>query len=766
MNNKNINTEIKTCNPASNSCHPKQQTCHPELVSGSKNCLLEIGTEELPFSAQKVVLREAENILSSILKNHKITFEKINVLVTPCRIVLNISGVSENQLSEKKEILGPPKKIAFDEKGNPTKALLGFVEKSGIKLSDLKDKETDRGIYLSFISKTVSEKTSNILPKIFTEFISNLPFAKMMVWNETNFKFIRPIRWLLALLDDELINLEIAGIKSGKATYSIGGYRSNKIEIKNINQYFEVIKNEEILLNYNERKLVIKNQISDVIKNHGKLVSNDEDLLDEVTALTEYPTAVLCEFDKKFLALPFEVIYTVLKHHQKCFALQSPCHPELVSGSNLDKKQMLKQVQHNIKLLNNFIAICNGKGRNLELVKTGYEKVAVARLNDAVFFFEKDKKIELQHRTKALKNLVYQEKLGSVYEKIERIKKIVNSQFCHSELVICHPEQSEGSRFFTPFRMTEGGQNEKINEIISLCKNDLVTDMVGEFPELQGTMGKYYTLAAGLDETTALAIEEHYLPRFAGDKLPSTIEGAIVSIADKIDNIISTFLLDKKPTGSKDPFGIRRQINGIMNILKANDWSIDLNELVSESINIFADKFDTQTIEKAKTELKEFLHTRLENWLVEEGFRIDVVRAGIGNKTQCNIQQALLMSNGITEWLKQENFKKIIALYKRANNILKQAKAKNIDFENWMINQEKFCKEEQDLFKEIEKFDFSKNFDEQPHFLELKNSLDAFFNKVMVMDKDENVKKNRLAILNMLVNKFKTIADLSEITTE
>jgi glycyl-tRNA synthetase beta chain len=689
-----------------------------------KKCILEIGTEELPFSAQKLVLNEAENILTSILKDQKISFDSMKILVTPCRIVVNILGISENQISEEKEILGPPKKIAFDENGNPTKALLGFVEKSGIKLADLREKETERGTYLSFISNTSSGKTKNILPKIFIEFISKLPFAKMMTWNETNFKFIRPIRWTLAILENELIDFEIAGIKSGKATYKIGGYRAEKILVENINEYFEAMKNADIFLDYKERKETIKNQIAEVIKNHGKLVSNDEDLLDEVTALVEYPTAVLCQFDEKFLDLPFEVIYTVLKNHQKCFALQN----------------------EDGKLINFFVAICNGKGRNFELVKTGYEKVAVARLNDAVFFFEKDKKIPLEYRKKALKNLVYQEKLGSVYDKVERIKKV-------AEIV--------ASSAFLDSRLRG---NDEINSIIELCKNDLVTDMVNEFPELQGTMGKYYAKDSKLDDKIATAIEEHYLPRFAGDKLPTTIEGAIVSISDKIDNIISTFLLDKKPTGSKDPFGIRRQVNGILNILKFNDWCIDLNELITESINIFADKFDIATIEKTKIELQEFLHTRLENWLIEEDFRIDVVRAGIWDKTKCNVQQALLICKAITEWIKQENFVQIIALFKRANNILKQAKVKNIDFESWEIDENFFVSEEKSLFKEIKNFGFSENFDEQLNYLELKNSLDAFFDKIMVMDEDEMKKKNRLALLSRLVEKFNRIADFSELS--
>ena len=405
------------------------------------------------------------------------------------------------------------------------------------------EKETDKGLYLAAKTKASQAKTIEILPTVLKEFISKIPFAKMMIWNDTKFKFIRPIRWILALFENELINFEIAGISSGKSTYKIGGYKAEKIEINSISEYFDAMKTEGILLDYNERKETIKKQILEVIKNHGELVSDDEDLLDEVTALVEYPTAVLCEFDKKFLEpnLPFEVIYTVLKHHQKCFALQ-----------NSDGK-----------LINNFVAICNGKNRNLPLVKTGYEKVAVARLNDAVFFYEKDKKIPLEYRTKALKNLVYQEKLGSVYDKIERVKKIAKTIFETFE----KNQLDENSRIFNKKDGTFTGSTfENFEKVINLCKNDLVTDMVGEFPELQGTMGKYYALNSGQHQNLAIAIEEHYLPRFAGDKLPTTSEGKIVSIADKIDNIISSFLLDKKPTGSKDPFAIRRQVNGIMNI--------------------------------------------------------------------------------------------------------------------------------------------------------------------------------------------------------
>lgn len=703
----------------------------------NKDFLLEIGTEELPFSAQKVVINEAKNIFENLLKSEKIEYKDLNVFVTPCRIVVFIKNLTLFQKSEEKEILGPPKKIAYSDTGEITRALTVFLEKNNAKIEDIVEKETPKGIYLSILSKTDSKNIKEFLPNICLEFAKKLPFAKMMTWNSTNFKFIRPIRWVLSILGEEFLPCNIAGIDSGENTFLIGGYKSQKVEVKNVQNYFEIIKTEGIIIDYSERKKYIQNQMLSNILGY-KLFSEDNDLFEEVTALVEYPTIVLCDFDKKFLSLPFEVIYTVLKNHQKCFAL----------------------IDDNNNLVSKFVAVCNGKNRNLEVVKAGYEKVAVARLNDAVFFYESDKKIDFKDRTEKLKNLIYQEKLGSVYEKIERIEKIAK--------FICDTRNFFNTEYDRKnnFTFGQGIHFPTISSIINLCKNDLLTDMVGEFPELQGIMGKYYALSSGENEVVVNAIEEHYLPRFAGDKLPKSLEGAIVSIADKIDNILSTFLLDKKPTGSKDPFGIRRQINGIFNILKDTKCSMDLYELVDKSLDIFSDKFNNDEINKAKLELREFLNTRIENWLIESGFRIDIVRAVNFDSKILNGFDLFSKCLDIKSYLEKEEFKKFIGLYKRANNILKQAKDKNIDFENWKLKYELFIIEEKNLFDDISTFNIYDVNSWNTHIIKLKISLDEFFDKIMVMAEDENLKKNRLAILNCLIQKFNGMADFSELNID
>ncbi|MDR0676646.1 MAG: glycine--tRNA ligase subunit beta, partial [Elusimicrobiota bacterium] len=692
------------------------------------NFLLEIGTEELPFSAQRIILNESQTIFEKLLENSKISFKNIKIFVTPCRITVLAENIDNEKNNSKIEILGPPKKIAYSNNGEPTKALLGFLKKNDATIKDIIEKNTTRGTYLAIYKKYVNVDIDEILGNICLEFVKSLPFSKMMSWNSRNFKFIRPIRWVLCLLNDKIIDCDIAELKPSKITYSIGGYKSNIIEVNDIDSYFKNLEEKNIILDYNRRKSVIMEQITDIIKEY-ELISNDNDLLDEVTALVEKPTAILCEFDEKFLELPFEVIYTVMKNHQKCFALK-------------DK---------NNKLIAKFVGICNGNNKDLKLIQAGYEKVALARLNDADFFFNLDKKLGIKNKTIELKNLVYQDKLGSVYDKLGRIKKIV----------IFFYEIYNKESFFKDLKI------ETINTIIELSKNDLLTDMVKEFPELQGIMGKYYAFFDGYDDAISNAIEEHYCPRFSGDKLPSTVYSAIVSIADKLDNIFSAFLLDKKPNGSKDPFGIRRQINGIFNILLDKKWDFDFifensqnekNTILYLLMNIFLEKpkyeFDEKFLKNIENELEDFFKIRLENWLLEraENFKIDIVRAVI-KSSPINPFLDYKKCLFLTECIADSSFSQVVNLYKRANNIIKQAISKNENIKFSDTDELKI-----DLFKlEIEKKlydEINKCFElynknniqwlKNHKYLNLKDILDNFFENVMIMDKDETIRKNRL----------------------
>ncbi len=701
-------------------------------MENTKNCLVEIGTEELPFSAQKIILNDAKKICEELLTEKKIGFESVKIFSTPLRIIIFIKNISDFQKKAEKEIIGPLKKIAFDDGNNPTKALIGFLEKNSAKISDLLEKNTEKGVYLCLKSDDKPQQTADILPMILQEFLTKLPFHKMMVWKNENFRFIRPIRWILAFLGDEILIFEIASIKAQNFTFKFGGFKTQKIAVLSQENYFQIMKGEKIEIDFDERKRDIKTQIQNLIRGFGKLISEGEELLDEVASLVEKPFAILCDFDEKFLELPTEVIYTVLKNHQKCFAL----------------------LGENGKLLNKFMAIANGEFSDFSVVKYGYEKVAIARLNDATFFYQNDKNLDFADLKGKLEDLVFQEKLGSMREKIERMQKI---------FLMLKPKIQAANRNF---------DGETIEKILDLCKNDLLTEMVYEFPELQGTMGKYYAANAGYDEEISRGIEEHYLPRFAGDGFPTSLEASIASICDKMDSIASTFISGKKPTGSKDPFGLRRQLNGIFGILKNEKLPLNLFLIFDEIMSLFQSKFDKNIISEAQNELKKFVNIRLENWLVEEknsSFRIDVARAVIFNFDECNPYLSFINCSKINDFLKVEAFKNLVELFKRANNILKQATEKKLEFQNWTIKSEIFTASEKSLYEILldeNNFDFFK-FNEQI-FIEkiskLKNNLDNFFDNTMVMVDDENLRKNRLKMLSLLVERLKVTADFSELS--
>ncbi|MCP4481712.1 MAG: glycine--tRNA ligase subunit beta [bacterium] len=678
-----------------------------------KNFLFEIGTEELPLSAQMTVRREAKNIFSRLLTEQKLFFKNIELFITPTRIVIKVNDLALEQTTPKEIIAGPPKRIAYNEEGKPSAALLGFMKKLNLSSEEVKEKITDKGIYLYAEKESLALQTSKLLPEICLEFSRKLPFSKMMVWNNSGFKFIRPIRWILAIFDDELIDLEIAEVKNEKASYGIGGFRAVKFDIVNIVDYFKKLEETGLILDFVKRK----NIITQSLKACGMLADNDSDLLDEVTSLVEYPTAVLCDFTEEFLRLPEPVIYTVLKNHQKCFSLAN------ARGVYSNK----------------FIAICNGKDRNLELVKEGYQKVAVARLNDAVFFYDEDSKIPLRNRVRELKTLIYQEKLGTVFDKLQRMKEITKTI----------------------------SQSHQLERIIDLCKTDLLTHMVYEFPELQGVMGKFYALN-NEEELTAQAIEDHYLPKFVGDNLPQTNEGAIVSIADKLDNIVSTFILGKKPTGSKDPFGLRRQIYGIFNIFKNKKLNKDILDLIKVSLDTFKPKFDQKHRDKTLIALQDFLNARIENWLLEEGIRVDIVRSVIFNREKCLpldfFNKSKLMMNVIDE----KQFLNVVELYKRANNILKKTELSIA----WQVREDLFESEaEKDLYTHASFLStICENYYSDMLSLFYSQSLSValynFFETVRVMDENQDKRNNRLYILKILVDSFKAFADFSELSIE
>jgi glycyl-tRNA synthetase beta chain len=686
------------------------------------NFILEIGTEELPVLAQSAIRRNAKNIIETLFHVNNIQFENVNIYVSPCRIIIHSQNISQKEKSKVEEIAGPPKRIAYDESGNPTKALLGFASNMKIAISDTFVKNTEKGEYIYAKVKTIFPSLDKLLPELCIKFISQLQFPKSMIWNKTKIKFSRPIRWIVCILGDKLINLEFAGIKSSKTTFGVGGYKGKKITIGKSSSFFSLLEKNKVIPDYEERKKIIIKEIESITKKVGKPILYN-DLIEEVSGLVEYPSAILGEFDKSFLEIPEIVITTVLKHHQKFFPVKD----------------------FNDKITPYFAAIKNGTISSDEIVREGYTKVISARLNDAVFFYKQDKKTKLEDRIENLKKVTYQEKLGSLYEKEERIYSIA-------------------LKLLQILNISDDKIKNDIKDSAMLCKTDLITEMVKEFPELQGIMGTIYCSRRDI----AKSLEEHYLPKFSGDKLPESITGSILSISDKIDNIVSSFILGYKPSGSNDPFGLRRQIYGIMDICVDKKWDFDLYDLLAIGLENFANKSDNQEIINAKNTTLDFIGKRLENWLLDRGFKFDEARALVyKNTNQCFVYKNFLKANAIREFRKDKDFANLIGLYKRANNIIKQAIEKNIlpndsNFDNTLF----IMDEEKNLADYIEN---NLNIENETYeniilkFAKARPVLDSFFDKVLVMDNDEKIRNNRLLILKKLVNIFNSFADFSYI---
>jgi glycyl-tRNA synthetase beta chain len=686
------------------------------------NFILEIGTEELPVLAQTVIRRNAKNIIEALFNVNNIQFENINVYVSPCRIIVHTQNISQKEKSKIEEIAGPPKKIAYDQSGNPSKALLGFASNMKIPISDTFIKNTEKGEYIYAKVKTIFPSLDKLIPELCIKFISQLQFPKSMMWNQTKIKFSRPIRWLVCMLGDKLLNIEYAGVKSSKYSYGLGGYKGKKISIGKSNSFFTLLEKNKVMPDHEERKKIIVKEIETISKKQGQPILYN-DLIDEVAGLVEYPCAILGEFDKSFLEIPEIVITTVLKHHQKFFPIK-------------DSKD---------KITSYFTAVKNGAQSSDDIVREGYTKVISARLNDTVFFYKQDKKITLEDRIEKLKKVTYQEKLGSLYEKEERIFFIAQ-------------------KLLQILNITDDNTKNNIKDSAMLCKTDLITEMVKEFPELQGIMGKIYCNKSNI----AIALEEHYLPKFSGDKLPESIIGSILSISDKIDNLVSSFILGYKPSGSNDPFGLRRQIYGIMDICVDKKWDFDLYDLIAIGLENFKNKANNEEIIEAKNNLLDFIGKRLENWLLDRGYKFDEARALVYKNTNtCFVYKNFLKASAIAEFRKDKDFSNLIGLYKRANNIIKQAIEKNIlpvdsNFDNtlFIMDEEKNLADYVENILIIDNENYNNTISK---FAKARPVLDSFFDKVLVMDKDEKIRNNRLILLKKLVNVFNEFADFSYI---
>lgn len=675
--------------------------------------ILEIGTEEIPASFINPASEFLKNHFKNELEKNRITYSNIETGGTPRRLYLFIDNISDMQSDLEEEIVGPPANIAFDENGNLTKAALGFAKSKGLDIDSLKKVVTEKGEYLAGIKKIKGGSTKEFLKELIINTVKNFPFPKSMKWGNKNLRFARPIHWFLSIYNGKVLEFEIEGIKADNYTFGHRFMANKKIKINSFDEYKTKLKENFVIVDFNERKEIIKSFLNNI----GN-VFIDEDLLDTVANLVEYPHPILGEFPEHFLQLPKEVLITSMKNHQKYFYREK-------DG----------------KILNSFVGISNTKPKDDSLIKSGYERVLKARLNDAMFFFENDKKVPLEERMEQLKKVVYQEQLGTSYEKMERFREI--ALFLAKKLAPNKATTTDRAAF--------------------LCKADLMTEMVYEFPELQGVMGREYALIQGEEKVVADAIFEHYLPRFSGDELPKTDEGAFISIADKIDTITGCFIIGLIPTGNNDPYALRRNAIGIINIILNKNYRLSLTELLEKAIDNYKDKLSYQK-EEILEKTKEFILTRAKQIATSQySIRADVFEAVVA--VFDDIVQIFNAAKALNEVYEKPEFVTLSTSYKRISNILNKNNWNNTEYKEDLLAES----EEKELNKLINEYEGKLNqlLSEEKYndainvLLSFSKPVDNFFDNVLVMDKNEEIRNNRLRLLAKLKTLFEKIGELS-----
>ena len=683
----------------------------------SKTLLLEIGTEEVPAHVMPGILAQLKENAEKTFAGLRISYDSVKTVGTPRRTALIVEGLAETQADLSKENRGPALNIAFDADGNPTKAALGFARGQKVDAKDLVKKDG----YVYAMIHEAGGQTRDLLSDTLKGLVDGLNFPNNMHWANLDYKFIRPLRWLVALYGDEVIDFEVAAVKSGRVSRGHRFLSEGDFEIPNADSYEKACEDNFIIVDQEKRCAMIRQQVEEVAAANGGKAEIEEDLLEEVLYLVEYPTALCGSFDEKYLKLPAEAVITPMRDHQRYFPV-------------------LKDDQ----LLPLFITVRNGGKEHLEIVQHGNERVLRARLEDAQFFFDEDRKKSLEAHGEKLKTVVFQDGLGTIADKAVRLEALAG--YIADKLEVSETEKKDACR------------------AAKLAKADLVTGMVCEFTELQGIMGREYAKLDGESDAVAQAIDEHYMPRFAGDAQPASVAGRIVSLADKIDNLVATFSRGLIPTGSQDPFALRRQALGIVNMLNEAKYHICLKGLVNKELDLL-NITDEAKRTKLQNDVAEFMKLRLKNVLSEAGIRYDVVDAVF---VDINDMYAVgLRAEAVNEAVKAEEAAQTIQAFNRAGNIARKA-----DGVEAAVNPDIFVNEVEGVLNDALKLAKAKVENavaEQNYAVaideltKLAAPIDNFFDAVMVMDKDEAVKNNRLGLLKSVDNLICQVADFSKI---
>lgn len=687
----------------------------------AKDLLLEIGLEEMPAHVVTPSRIQLEEKVIKFLDEHHLDYETVQSFATPRRLAVKVTAIPEKQADVEEEVKGPAKKIALDAEGNWSKAAQGFVRGQGVTTEDIVFKELNGVEYVYVTKFTKGQSAKEVLTKL-NDVITSLTFPVTMHWANYDFEYIRPIHWIVALLDDEVIPFNVLDVTTGQISR---GHRflGDDVTFQHANEYETKLKEQFVVVQPNERKQMIVDQANALAAEKNWQLALDEELLEEVTNLVEYPTAFVGSFDEKYLSVPDEVLVTSMKEHQRYF--------EVRNDQGL--------------LMPHFIAVRNGDNVHLENVIKGNEKVLIARLEDAEFFYNEDKKLTIEACVEKLKNVTFHEKIGSIYEKMQRVALI--AQIIGRKVGLSEDEL------------------EDLKRASEIYKFDLVTNMVGEFPELQGIMGEKYALLQGEKPAVATAIREHYLPTSSEGELPETAIGAVLALADKLDSVFSFFSVGMIPTGSNDPYALRRQTYGVIRIIEDKGWTFPLVQLqteVDEAVNQDVEKYGV-LLNEGQAEVVEFVKARLRQLLMTKNVRHDIIDAVVSAE-QADLSKLFASANILKSRFEDQDFKPSMEALTRVINLAKKGQELLGDTEEGIDPSLFENKAEKELYQAVN--DLSEAFatrtiaENYEALVNLRPLIDAYFNETMVMVEDEKVKQNRLKQLMQIAKMALSIASL------
>jgi len=699
-----------------------------------RDLLLEIGVEEIPARFLPPAIAQIRQLAGPALANAGLPYESLDVYATPRRLALLVHGLAVMQADQDIEVKGPSLAAAYDAEGKPSRALLGFCKGQGVDEADLRQKEVGGNMYVFAVKQVKGQSAAAILPQLLTDIIHKIHFPKPMRWGYEEMRFARPIHWLVALLGGEVLPLSLAGVIAGRITRGHRILGSQHIEIAEPACYVDLLRQNGVICDQQERRELVWRQIQEQAAAIGGVVKEDEELLEEVVFLLEYPTALAGSFEQKYLQLPRELIITPMREHQRYF----PVYKE--DGS----------------LLNKFIAVRNGDSRFLDIVRAGNEKVIRPRLADAEFFWQEDLRQPLSLLTERLAEIVFHEKLGNMRQKVERLMALA-----------VYIGEALG------YSVEELRQTERA---AYLCKADLLSHAVYEFPELQGIMGEYYARAGGEQDTVCQAIREHYLPRHAGDEIPATRPGVAVALADKIDTLCGFFAVGMVPSGSQDPYALRRAATGCVQTMVRHGLSLEMHGLAAKAFELLKPHMTESGGRDRVAQIEliiNFLRLRVANALTEQGLSYDVIQA-IENQRGGNLWEIMLKAHALQEYREQTGFGHLLEGFTRAANLLRAAAAKG------ELNEAALPQVREDLLQDAAENRLHNHvlqIKQQVHtalrerryttvlqlLAGLGGDIDAFFESVMVMDENQDIRMNRLSLLQQIVTLAAQMGDLSKL---